>query len=50
MACLGTWALIAPAAAADLAAQRQADLAYARSEYVVKTLALSPEHRRQTLA
>jgi hypothetical protein len=50
MASLAAWALITPALAADIAAGRQADLAYARSEYVMKTQSLSNEQRRHALA
>ena len=49
-ACLGAGLVMTPLPAADLAAGRQADVAYARSEYVLKSLALSPEARSRALA
>ncbi len=49
-ACLGAGLVMTPLPAADLAAGRQQDVAYARSEYVLKSLALSPEARSRALA
>ncbi len=47
---LGAWLVITPVPAADVATGRLADVAYARSEYVMKSLALSPEKKSHALA
>jgi hypothetical protein len=47
---MAAWFAAAAAPAADIAASRQADLAYARSEYVSRTKALTTEQRRRALA
>ncbi len=46
---LGAWLVIAPIPAADVAAGRQADVDYARSEYILKSQALLPEQRSRAL-
>jgi hypothetical protein len=50
MLALGAALAVAGAAGPDLAAGRRADLAYARSEYVLKSKSLSPGQQRRALA